>query len=180
MAIGKDIPALGEISGDRVLQQSGCSNYCRFPANPFCAQTPTGWKENRILIQKQEPMKKIIMAAALLCMGIFGMQAQTLKFNSNKKFKIVQFTGYTLGTREYGFGRSCQTHERSAGRRKTGPGHLYRRPDLCQTRSRRTGQSPEPAIYRRIPFAVTWGNHDDEQDMNRKELSDYIEKKPAA
>ena len=37
-------------------------------------------------------MKKIIMAAALLCMGIFGMQAQTLKFNSNKKFRIVQFT----------------------------------------------------------------------------------------
>lgn len=37
-------------------------------------------------------MKKIIMAATLLCMGIFGMQAQTLKFNSNKKFKIVQFT----------------------------------------------------------------------------------------
>ena len=32
-------------------------------------------------------MKKIIMAATLLCMGIFGMQAQTLKFNSNKKFK---------------------------------------------------------------------------------------------
>ena len=32
------------------------------------------------------------MAAALLCMGMLGMQAQTLQFNSNKKFKIVQFT----------------------------------------------------------------------------------------
>ena len=37
-------------------------------------------------------MKKIIMAAAFLCMGTFGIQAQTLQFNSNKKFKIVQFT----------------------------------------------------------------------------------------
>mgnify|MGYP000485424760 CR=1 FL=1 len=31
-------------------------------------------------------MKKIIMAATLLCMGIFGMQAQTLKFNSNMAY----------------------------------------------------------------------------------------------
>jgi predicted phosphodiesterase len=32
----------------------------------------------------------------------------------------------------------------------------------------------EPAIERGIPFAVTWGNHDDEQDMTRTELSAFI------
>ena len=35
----------------------------------------------------------------------------------------------------------------------------------------------EPTISRHIPFAVTWGNHDDEQDMTRTELSEYVEKK---
>ena len=37
-------------------------------------------------------MKKLIISIFTLCMGMLGMQAQTLQFNSNKKFKIVQFT----------------------------------------------------------------------------------------
>ena len=36
----------------------------------------------------------------------------------------------------------------------------------------------EPAVSRGIPFAVTWGNHDDEQDMTRGQLSEYLKGKP--
>ena len=86
-------------------------------------------------------MKKIIMAATLLCMGIFGMQAQTLKFNSNKKFKIVQFTDIHWVPGNPASEEAAKRMNEVLDAEKTGPGHLYRRPDLCQTRSRRTGQS---------------------------------------
>jgi hypothetical protein len=36
----------------------------------------------------------------------------------------------------------------------------------------------EPVISRKIPFAVTWGNHDDEQGMSRQELFDLIKDIP--
>ena len=36
----------------------------------------------------------------------------------------------------------------------------------------------EPVITRKIPFAVTWGNHDDEQGMSRQELFDLIKDIP--
>ena len=36
----------------------------------------------------------------------------------------------------------------------------------------------EPLITRKIPFAVTWGNHDDEQGMSRQELFDLIKDIP--
>ena len=35
----------------------------------------------------------------------------------------------------------------------------------------------EPAISRGIPYAATLGNHDDEQDLTRQQLFDYIRKK---
>ena len=71
-------------------------------------------------------MKKLIISIFTLCMGMLGMQAQTLQFNSNKKFKI-QFQQEiqdcpvyrcTLGTRKSGLGRSCRTYERNTGYRK--------------------------------------------------------------
>ena len=36
----------------------------------------------------------------------------------------------------------------------------------------------EPVITRKLPFAVTWGNHDDEQGMSRQELFDLIKDIP--
>jgi hypothetical protein len=37
----------------------------------------------------------------------------------------------------------------------------------------------EPIISRKIPFAVTWGNHDNNDcDMTRREMQDYVEKQP--
>lgn len=37
-------------------------------------------------------MKKLVLTLCLLLGLIFGTSAQTLKFNANGKFKIVQFT----------------------------------------------------------------------------------------
>lgn len=122
-------------------------------------------------------MKKIIMAAALLCMGIFGMQAQTLKFNSNKKFKIVQFTDIHWVPGNPASEEAAKRMNEVLDAEK--PDLVIYTGDLIFAKPAAEGldKALEPAISRHIPFAVTWGNHDDEQDMNRKELSDYIEKK---
>lgn len=37
---------------------------------------------------------------------------------------------------------------------------------------------PFALVSRRIPFAIVWGNHDDEQDMSRPELSRFIQDMP--
>jgi predicted MPP superfamily phosphohydrolase len=122
-------------------------------------------------------MKKIIMAATLLCMGIFGMQAQTLKFNSNKKFKIVQFTDIHWVPGNPASEEAAKRMNEVLDAEK--PDLVIYTGDLIFAKPAAEGldKALEPAISRHIPFAVTWGNHDDEQDMNRKELSDYIEKK---
>ena len=39
-------------------------------------------------------------------------------------------------------------------------------------------QAIEPVVKRGIPFGVTWGNHDDEQGLSRKELFDLIKDVP--
>ncbi len=36
----------------------------------------------------------------------------------------------------------------------------------------------DPVISRKIPYAVTWGNHDDEQGMNRSDLQKIVESQP--
>jgi hypothetical protein len=37
----------------------------------------------------------------------------------------------------------------------------------------------EPVIRRKIPFAVTWGNHDNNDcDLTRRQMQDYVEKQP--
>lgn len=111
-------------------------------------------------------MKKIIMAATLLCMGIFGMQAQTLKFNSNKKFKIVQFTDIHWVPGNPASEEAAKRMNEVLDAEK--PDLVIYTGDLIFAKPAAEGlnKALEPAISRHIPFAVTWGNHDDEQDMN--------------
>ena len=122
-------------------------------------------------------MRKIIMAAALLCMGALGLQAQSLKFNSNKKFKIVQFTDVHWVSGNPASEEAAERMSEVLDAEK--PDLVIYTGDLIFAKPAVKGldKALEPTIARHIPFAVTWGNHDDEQDMTRKELSDYIEKK---
>ena len=118
---------------------------------------------------------KAIYALALafiLCIG--GATAQELRFNSNHKFKIVQFTDVHW---IYDDPKSEEAAERMREVLDA------ERPDLvvytgdiifAKPAAPALQRALEPAIERGIPFAVTWGNHDDEQDMTRAELSAYI------
>lgn len=110
--------------------------------------------------------------AFILCIG--GATAQELRFNSNHKFKIVQFTDVHW---IYDDPKSEEAAERMREVLDV------ERPDLvvytgdiifAKPAAPALQRALEPAIERGIPFAVTWGNHDDEQDMTRAELSAYI------
>ena len=110
--------------------------------------------------------------AFILCIG--GATAQELRFNSNHKFKIVQFTDVHW---IYDDPKSEEAAERMREVLDA------ERPDLvvytgdiifAKPAAPALQRALEPAIERGIPFAVTWGNHDDEQDMTRAELSAYI------
>ena len=110
--------------------------------------------------------------AFILCIG--GATAQELRFNSNHKFKIVQFTDvhwiYDDPKSEEAAERMREVldAERPALVVYTGE-MIFAKPAAPALQ-----RALEPAIERGIPFAVTWGNHDDEQDMTRAELSAYI------
>lgn len=110
--------------------------------------------------------------AFILCIG--GATAQELRFNSNHKFKIVQFTDVHW---IYDDPKSEEAAERMREVLDA------ERPDLvvytgdiifAKPAAPALQRALAPAIERGIPFAVTWGNHDDEQDMTRAELSAYI------
>ena len=110
-------------------------------------------------------------------MGMLGMQAQTLQFNSNKKFKIVQFTDVHWVPGNPASEEAAERMNEILDAEK--PDLVIYTGDLIFAKPAAEGldKALEPTISRHIPFAVTWGNHDDEQDMTRTELSEYVEKK---
>lgn len=119
-------------------------------------------------------IKALYIAALALTLGIGNTQAQELRFNTNKKFKIVQFTDIHW---IYNDPASEKAAERMREVLDT------EKPDLvvftgdvifAKPADKALQRALEPTIKRGIPFAVTWGNHDDEQDMTRQELSAYI------
>ncbi len=122
---------------------------------------------------------KLFCAALIVLMSVSAVSAQDieLKFNDNHKFKIVQFTDIHW---KYGNPASDKAGERMAEILDAEkPDLVVYTGDLVFAKPAREGldKALEAAVSRGIPFAVTWGNHDDEQDLKRKELSEYIANK---
>lgn len=120
-------------------------------------------------------LKRILL---LMCIGILPAQAQQLKFGADKKFKIVQFTDV------HWIPDSLASVEAADRMNEVldaeNPDLVVYTGDIVTGRPAREGmhRALEPVIRRGIPFAVTFGNHDDEQDMTRKELYDFVKKMP--
>ena len=115
---------------------------------------------------------------SMLCAITASAQDNVLKFNSNHKFKIVQFTDIHW---KYGNPASDKAGERMAEILDAEkPDMVVFTGDLIFAKPAREGldKALEAIIERGIPFAVTWGNHDDEQDLTREQLSAYIADKP--
>lgn len=121
-------------------------------------------------------LNKLFLATALMliCAATAIAQPNALKFNANHKFKIVQFTDIHW---KYGNPASDEAGERMAEVLDAEkPDLVVFTGDLIFAKPAREGldKALEATVARGIPFAVTWGNHDDEQDLSRKELSEHI------
>jgi hypothetical protein len=123
---------------------------------------------------------RLILTICLLSAAMFQLDAQKheLKFNKDGKFKIVQFTDTHV---IYGDKRSDVTMERmNEVLDAEKPDLVIYTGDLIFGRPAKESlmQALEPVVTRGIPFCVTWGNHDDEQGLSRKELFDLIKDIP--
>ncbi len=122
--------------------------------------------------------KLLQLICLLVCIGISPMKSQDLKFGEDKKFKIVQFTDVHW--------KADSIASEEAGERM-GEVLDAEKPDLViftgdvifgKPADKSMRRALEPTIKRGIPFAVTFGNHDDELGMSRKELYDFIKDMP--
>ena len=118
--------------------------------------------------------KLLQIVCLLMCLGISPMKSQDLKFGEDKKFKIVQFTDVHW--------KADSIASEEAGERMSEVLDAEK-PDLViftgdvifgKPADKSMRCALEPTIKRGIPFAVTFGNHDDELGMSRKELYDFI------
>ncbi len=115
---------------------------------------------------------------ALFLVGGMGMRAQELKFGADGKIKIVQFTDVHWKPGNPASEEAAERMNEVLDAEK--PDFVMYTGDLVYAKpaSEALDRALEPAVSRGIPFAVTWGNHDDEQDMTRGQLSEYLKGKP--
>lgn len=105
-------------------------------------------------------------------------QQPTLAFNKNGKFKIVQFTDvhfkYDNPASDVALERISEVLEAER------PDFVVFSGDVVYAAPADKGMRKvlELVSNRKIPFVVTFGNHDDEQGMTRTQLYDLIRKMP--
>ena len=123
-------------------------------------------------------MKKYnLLIIALLLLSVGG-NAQKLVFNNDHTFKIVQFTDMHY---EHGNPKSDTTllaYKRVLDAEK--PDLIVFTGDIVTAKPVEEGWNAiaKFAIDREIPFAVTFGNHDDEHGVTRSELGTLITQYP--
>ena len=124
--------------------------------------------------------KRVFCVALIALWSVAAASAQDieLKFNNNRKFKIVQFTDihwiYNNPASDIAGERMAEVLDAER------PDLVVFTGDVVFAKPARLAldKALEATIERGIPFAITWGNHDDEHDMNRRELTDYVATKP--
>ena len=105
--------------------------------------------------------------------------AQVLKFRADGKFKIVQFTDvHWVPEKEEASQVAAWRMAEILDAEK--PDLVIFTGDVAYGKpaARCYEKAFEPVISRKIPFAFTFGNHDDEQGMSRQEIFDLIKDMP--
>lgn len=112
----------------------------------------------------------------LLC-GSF-LRAQNLKFSANGTFRIVQFTDIHYDASSRTSRLSIKVMEETLDAEK--PDLIVYTGDVVTRSPNKKGWDEvlQVAIARRIPYVVTFGNHDDEGDLKREALAEYVATKP--
>lgn len=118
-------------------------------------------------------MRKIFFS--LLTLIAFSLHAQSIKFNKNGECKIVQFTDvHYKVTNPDNSALSLQVINQTLDKEK--PEVVILTGDIVTGAPVEQGWKEvlTPITERNIPFAVTFGNHDDESGVSRKDLMKYI------
>ena len=103
---------------------------------------------------------------------------QDLKFNSNGKLKIVQFTDIHWKNESVNNDKLLDVISSLLDFEE--PDIVVLTGDIVTSEPAERGWQGivKPFIERKIPWAVTLGNHDDEHDLNRNETISLLEKLP--
>ena len=125
-------------------------------------------------------MKNVVLLTLLVCacLTVFSKNKEALKFNQDGSFKIVQFTDMHF---HYNSTKSTVVLEMmNEVLDSEKPDLVIFTGDIVTKRPLQKGWAKvtEPLVKRSIPWAVTIGNHDDEQDKKRTDILPLLENIP--
>lgn len=125
-------------------------------------------------------MKKELVLITLFILGVVSLSAQhkVLNFDTNGKFKIVQFTDIHYKQGVPASDVAIKLIEEVLDAEK--PDLVVFTGDVIWAKPVLQGLDEvfAPVVERKIPWAYIFGNHDDEFDVSREELMKYVKKKP--
>ena len=133
---------------------------------PYANKTNYNMKHSKIF----RSLKLALAAVLILSANAIYAQSPKLKFNAEGKFKIVQLTDIHW---KYGNPKSDIAAERMIEVLDAEkPDLVVVTGDIVFAKPAAEGMKAAlaPIIERGIPFAVTFGNHDDEHDLTRAQL----------
>lgn len=116
---------------------------------------------------------------AIVCCVVMHAQQKPLKFNADKKFKIVQIADVHYVWKDTASEEAIACINKILDIEK--PDLVVYTGDLTASKAparEAITRVVTTAASRKIPFAVTLGNHDDEQDLNRVQLFEVLKTIP--
>lgn len=119
-------------------------------------------------------MRFFLPLALLVTLSLTTLSAQQLRFNTQGKFKIVQFTDIHYKAGAEPSQHSVTMMEATLDTEK--PDLVVFTGDIVVSAPTKKGWDEvlDVVISRNIPYMVTFGNHDDESEMKRHEVADYV------
>jgi hypothetical protein len=127
---------------------------------------------------KTSIIKTVALVGCIVSFFQTSTHAQELKFHTDGTFKIIQFTDIHACARRAETQASIQMINEVLDAEK--PDLVILTGDVVTGPPAKEGWDmvTEPIIRRNIPFAATFGNHDDEQDLDRGTLAKMVSTYP--